>query len=344
MAQDVRTNSLRAWYLAARPKTLSAATVPVMIGIAFAVRSALVYGEGGKFVIPKDLLYTGQEKISIVLQHTSYWLPALLCILFAWTMQIDSNFINDYFDFKHGNDDETRLGPKRACAEGWVTLGAMKWAIAITSVLGCLIGLPLILYGGLEMVVVGMACVVFCFLYTTFFSYHGLGDVLVLLFFGVVPVCCTYYVCMPAPVKMPTNEVISASIACGLVVDTLLMVNNFRDRENDRKAKKLTLVVRIGEKKSLWLYKHLGFFGVTIMAVIILLDLHDVGCILPTDIIYIVYLMLHRYTCRQMARIRKGRELNKVLGLTARNILVFGITTVLAILSVIPFCDNTNDF
>lgn len=72
-------------------------------------------------------------------------LPALLCLLFAWVMQIDSNLVNDYFDFKHGNDDETRLGPKRACAEGWITLEAMKWGIILTTLLGCAIGLPLVL-------------------------------------------------------------------------------------------------------------------------------------------------------------------------------------------------------
>lgn len=90
-------------------------------------------------------------------------LPALLCLLFAWVMQIDSNLVNDYFDFKHGNDDETRLGPKRACAEGWITLGAMKWGIILTTFLGCVIGLPLVLFGGWEMVIVGICCVVFCF-------------------------------------------------------------------------------------------------------------------------------------------------------------------------------------
>ncbi len=125
------------------------------------------------------------------------WIPALLCLLFAWVMQIDSNLVNDFFDFKHGNDDETRLGPKRACAEGWITMKAMKWGIIITTLLGCIIGLPLAFYGGKEMIIVGICCVLFCFLYTTKLSYLGLGDLLVLLFFGIVPVCCTYYLVMP---------------------------------------------------------------------------------------------------------------------------------------------------
>lgn len=104
----IETNSIKAWYLAARPKTLTAAAVPVLLGIALAYKDA--------------------QQIQT--------LPALLCLLFAWVMQIDSNLVNDYFDFKHGNDDETRLGPKRACAEGWITLEAMKWGIILTTLPG----------------------------------------------------------------------------------------------------------------------------------------------------------------------------------------------------------------
>lgn len=139
----IQTNSMKAWLLAARPKTLSAAAVPVIIGFALALKTV------------------GWREFQVV--------PALLCLLFAWLMQIDSNLINDYFDFVRGNDDrETRLGPKRACAEGWITLPAMRWALAITSVSACVVGLPLIAYGGWNLVGVGALCVVFAFLYTTF--------------------------------------------------------------------------------------------------------------------------------------------------------------------------------
>ena len=110
------------------------------------------------------------------------WTAAALCMLFAVVMQIDANFINDFFDYAKGNDDaETRLGPLRACTQGWVTTDAMKRAIASTTCAACVIGLPLIYYGGLEMIFVGLLCVVFCFLYTTHLSYIGMGDVRVLL-------------------------------------------------------------------------------------------------------------------------------------------------------------------
>lgn len=304
----VKTNSVKAWLLATRPKTLSAAAVPVMIGTAFAWRNT-------------------SEQFN--------WIPATLCLLFAWIMQIDSNLVNDYFDFKKGNDDERRLGPKRACSEGWITSDAMVWGIIITTLLGCMTGIPLILYGGLEMVMVGIACVVFCFLYTTLFSYHGLGDILVLLFFGIIPVCCTYYVCMPLHQQIPTAEVIASSIACGLAIDALLIVNNYRDIDNDRSNGKITLAVRLGESKTRRLYESIGYIAAGIMIILVFFDLYQIDKVIPTYAIYLIYIILHRQSYKEMKRINKGAKLNQVLGLTARNILIFGILSVAAILSVI---------
>lgn len=304
----VKTNSVKAWLLATRPKTLSAAVVPVMIGTAFAWRNT-------------------SEQFN--------WIPAILCLLFAWIMQIDSNLVNDYFDFKKGNDDETRLGPKRACSEGWITSDAMVWGILITTLLGCMTGIPLILYGGLEMVMVGIACVVFCFLYTTLFSYHGLGDILVLLFFGIIPVCCTYYVCMPLHQQIPTGEVIASSIACGLAIDALLIVNNYRDIDNDRSNGKITLAVRLGESKTRRLYESIGYIAAGIMIILVFFDLYQIDKLIPTYALYLIYIILHRQSYKEMKRINKGAKLNQVLGLTARNILVFGFLSVTAILSVI---------
>lgn len=304
----VKTNSVKAWLLATRPKTLSAAAVPVMIGTAFAWRNT-------------------SEQFN--------WIPTILCLLFAWIMQIDSNLVNDYFDFKKGNDDETRLGPKRACSEGWITSDAMVWGILITTLLGCMTGIPLILYGGLEMVMVGIACVVFCFLYTTLFSYHGLGDILVLLFFGIIPVCCTYYVCMPLHQQIPTGEVIASSIACGLAIDALLIVNNYRDIDNDRSNGKITLAVRLGESKTRRLYESIGYIAAGIMIILVFFDLYQIDKLIPTYALYLIYIILHRQSYKEMKRINKGAKLNQVLGLTARNILVFGLLSVAAILSVI---------
>lgn len=284
---SVITNSAYAWLLAARPKTLTGAAVPVLIGIASA------YADG-----------------------CFHLMPAVLCLLFAFLMQVDANFINDYYDFKKGLDDENRLGPKRACAEGWITLNAMRTGIAVVTLLSCLSGLPLIIYGGWSMIWVGVACVVFCFLYTTMMARMGFGDLLVLVFFGWVPVCTTYYIQTGAL----TLSVFLLSCACGLVIDCLLIVNNYRDRETDKSGGKITLVVKIGEKATENLYLWNGIAAVLLCQVALWCD--GKGW---TALPVILYLMFHYKTWKRMMYIRRGRELNAVLGDTARNILVYGV-------------------
>ena len=298
----MKTNSLKAWFLAARPKTLTGAAVPVMIGVSLAWVDAKQYGD-----------------------DTFQWLAAVLCFLFAFVMQIDANFINDFFDFANGTDDiETRLGPRRACAQGWVTLDAMKRAIAITTCLACVIGLPLVWFGGLEMILIGLICVVFCFLYTTHFSYMGLGDLLVLVFFGIVPVCISYYLHL----HTVTWQVFLASIACGMVIDALLIVNNFRDRDQDRDAGKNTIIVRLGAESGLQLYLAVGI-GAMILGGTFWMNGHPLAFFLP-----FIYFVLHVFTYLKIKRIEKGKALNLCLGETARNIFIYGICVSLGILLV----------
>ncbi len=289
MEEEVRLNSPRAWLLAARPKTLSGAAVPVMVALSMAWC---------------DLSGTGFKV-----------LPAILCLLFAFIMQIDANLVNDYFDFRKGTDDEQRLGPKRACAQGWVTLSAMRKAIALTTAAACAVGIPLVLYGGWWMVAIGVLCVVFCFLYTTHLSYLGLGDLLVLLFFGIVPVGATYFL---QTGKM-TLEVFTASVACGLVIDTLLVVNNYRDRDNDRRTGKNTLVVRIGARATERLFPALGITA-CLLGLVYWAYGHFWAFLLP-----VVYLSLHLVTSERMKTIGKGFGLNKILGENARNMFIYGI-------------------
>ena len=300
--RKIKTDSVQAWLLAARPKTLSGAAVPVMIGVALAWVD-----------VPS---YIGAEFC---------WTAALLCLLFSFAMQIDANFINDFFDFANGTDDaETRLGPRRACAQGWVKLDSMKKAIALTTCLACVIGLPLVYYGGFEMIFVGIVCVIFAFLYTTFFSYQGLGDLLVLVFFGIVPVCCTYYV----QLHVVTAQVFLASLACGLVIDALLIVNNFRDRDNDRLAGKNTIIVRLGAKAGLQLYVGVGLAAI-ILGGTFWVNGHILASLLP-----LLYLVLHLFTYLKMKRIYQGKALNLILGETARNIFIYGVLVSVGLLLV----------
>lgn len=296
----IKQNSLKAWVLAARPKTLTGAAVPVMIGVALA--------------------YIDAREIDAFSP-----IAAVLCLLFAFIMQIDANFVNDFFDYVRGNDDEsTRLGPLRACTQGWVSIDAMKRAIAFTTVLACIVGLPLIFYGGLEMLLIGLLCVVFCFLYTTHFSYIGMGDILVLVFFGIIPVCCTYYVQLHT---CPLIVVI-ASLACGLVIDGLLIVNNYRDRDVDRCDGKKTLVVKIGATAAEWLYLAIGIVSV-LAGILFWVNGHVLAFVLP-----FIYLTLHIFTWLKLRRIHEGRQLNECLGETARNIFVYGLCVSVGLLLI----------
>jgi len=300
--RTITPNSLRAWLLAARPKTLTGAIIPILLG------SALAFSDG-------------QFKAA----------PALLCALFACGMQIAANFINDLFDFLKGSDREDRLGPQRACAEGWITIPAMKRGIAVSLLLSCLAGLTALLtvwealpYGGWELVLTGATCVLFAFLYTTKLSYLGWGDALVLVFFGLVPVCGTYYV----QAYTLNADVAVLSLACGLVIDTLLMVNNYRDREQDAVSGKRTLVVRYGKRFGEYLYLGLG-----IAAVLLCLRFVHTGRLTPMEFLWApcVYLCLHVLTWRRMVRIGSGKELNTILGETSRNMLLLGVLLAAAI-------------
>ena len=294
--ENVRTNSIKAWILAARPKTLAAAATPVLLGC------ALAYTDGA-----------------------FQWIPALLCFLFAFSMQIDANFINDYYDFLKGSDREDRLGPERACAQGWITLSAMKKGMIITTLLSCVWGLLLLNYCGLEMIPVGMLCVLFAFLYTAGpypLAYHGWGDILVIVFFGFVPVGCTYY----TMAHDWTWNVTIACAACGLVSDLLLMLNNYRDREQDKISGKRTLVVRFGEPAGRWAYLILGILAVG------LCSFYAFNGYLLASLLPLVFLIPHFTTWLEIVRIFQGKALNGVLGKTARNIVWFGLLLSLGLL------------
>ncbi len=272
------TNGTKAWLLATRPKTLTGALAPVCVALSAA------WDNG--FFRP---------------------IPAILCALFALAMQIDANLINDYLDFRNGTDSDDRLGPERACAQGWITPDAMKRGIVVATLLSCLVGLPLIAWGGWSMLLVGIACVLCCFLYTTTLSRMAMGDILVLLFFGIIPVCATYYL----QTDTLTLEVFCASLAMGLATDCLLVVNNYRDRDTDSRCGKRTLVVVIGARATEWLYTMLGLVAVSL--------------VLPTTLLPLLYLPLHCANALNLRRIHQGRALNAILGRTAATILLFAL-------------------
>lgn len=294
--EEIKRNSLRAWILAARPKTLTGAITPVMIGTALAAMDG----------------------------HFAGW-PALICCLFASLMQMAANFINDLFDYLKGTDREDRLGPERACAQGWISPGAMRTGIVITLSLASLIGCGLLFYAGWELIMVGILCILFAFLYTAGpypLSYNGWGDVLVIIFFGFVPVGGTYYV----QTLTWTPAVTVASLVCGLLIDTLLVVNNYRDRETDERSGKRTIIVRFGEKFGRYLYLILGGIA-ALLCLYFLAEGRIYAAILPQ-----LYLIPHFFTWKRMSQIRSGQKLNSILGETSRNMLLMGLLLSLGVL------------
>lgn len=294
---------VRHWLLAARPKTLTGAMIPVILG------SALAYHDG-------------------VLN----WPLVICCALFAGFMQIAANMINDMYDYQKGTDREDRLGPERACAQGWITPEAMRKGIALVLCLASAAGMAALWmchqelpYHGLELVAIGVLCIIFAFLYTYGLSYIGMGDVLVLLFFGLVPVCGTYYI----QAHQITWPCILLGFIAGISIDALLVINNYRDRDQDRISGKKTIIVWGGEKFGRYLYMLIGPF-VTVLSIWFGYLLN--GNMLYFQIAVYVYLVLHINAWCKMNRIRSGKALNKILGLTSLNMFILAILLALVII------------
>lgn len=201
----------------------------------------------------------------------------------------------------------------------------MKTGIGVMLTLASLAGLGVLFHlwgvlphGGWELVLLGVLCILFAFLYTTRLSYSGWGDVLVLVFFGLVPVGGTYYV----QTCSLTADVWILSFICGLVIDSLLILNNYRDREQDAISGKQTLVVRLGEK-----FGRMSYLGTGMLACALCLLLVASGRITPLEFIWApgTYLCMHTLTWWKMSKIRSGKQLNSILGETSRNMLFFGL-------------------
>jgi 1,4-dihydroxy-2-naphthoate octaprenyltransferase len=206
------------WLGAARPRTLPAAIAPVVAA------SALAWHDG-------------------VFQLA----PSGLCLGFALLVQVGTNFANDYYDFVKGADTATRVGPRRAVAAGLIAPGTMKRAMIAAFAAAFLVGLGLIGWGGPWLLAVGIASIVCGIAYTGGpfpLAYHGLGDVFVFIFFGLVAVGGTYFV----QAGQVTVEALLVGAGVGALAANILVVNNYRDVETDTAAGKRTLVVKLGRR------------------------------------------------------------------------------------------------
>src|SRR5687768_11866621 len=211
----------RAWLLAARPRTLTAAAAPVVVG------TAAAHASGG-----------------------IAWGPALAALGGAFALQIGTNFANDVFDAERGADGPSRKGPARAVSSGWISPAAMKLAMAAAFAVAALFGVYLAAVAGWPVIAIGVASILAGIAYTGGpyrLGYHGLGDVFVFGFFGVVAVCGTAFVQRGAVPGLA----IAASVAVGALSTAILVVNNLRDRDEDTVTGKRTLAVRLGRAGAL---------------------------------------------------------------------------------------------
>lgn len=206
----------KAWLLASRPKTLSAAIVPVLIGTAMAV--------------PRPI----------------HWALFACTLLGSVFIQIGTNFVNDALDFKKGADTGERLGPLRVTQAGLISAEAVLRGAYICFVLAALCGVPLIYRAGWPLLVIGVLSIFAAYAYTGGpypLAYNGLGELFVLIFFGFVAVGGTYFV----QTQTMATDVLLAGFAAGSLAVVLIAINNLRDVAGDRKSNKRTMAVRLGE-------------------------------------------------------------------------------------------------
>ena len=244
-------------------------------------------------------------------------LPAILCLSFAVLAQIASNFANEYYDYKAGLDKPGREGPRRGVTEGDITPEAMRNAtfgvLAVCAVIGC----SLIYWGGWWLIAVGLTIGIGVLAYSTGpypLSHHGLGEIAVVCFFGIIPVNMTFYL-MSGAFDL---SVFIGSLSLGLMGANVLIVNNYRDLEDDAAVSKKTLAVLLGRPFCSTLYLLNGWLaGLLMLPVWILLPLW--GLAFP-----VFYLMVHTFVYYRLLSLR-GMRLNPLLGVTAVLMLVYAL-------------------
>lgn len=303
-----RPSALGAWFLAARPKTLPAAATPVVVALAAAWA---------------DLRFDDPASDPRVFQ----WIPAICCLCFALLAQVAANFVNDYADFRRGADGKDRKGPARAVASGWIKPRAMLVATLIALGAACCFGLATLPYGGWSLIVVGVLSCIFCLLYSAGplpLAYIGLGDVLVVSFFGFVAVGFTYFL----QVGRITFDAALLGIAIGFAVDNILVANNYRDRDEDRANRKFTLIAIFGERFGRYFYLANGL----IVAGLLAFFFYRRGMYSTTPLAtLVVYLAFHIQAWRELVRIRSGVGLIKLLALSSRNLTILGVLLAFAL-------------
>jgi 1,4-dihydroxy-2-naphthoate polyprenyltransferase len=289
IALDRPPSTAEAWLLAIRPKTLPAAVAGVVVGCAVSAR------EGG-FAPP----------------------IALAALAVALLLQIAANLANDVYDFQRGADTNARVGPVRVTHAGLLSPRQVMGATALTIAAAIAVGLYLVAQGGWPIFLLGLLAVVSAVAYTAGpapLGYLGLGEAFVFLFFGFAAVAGTAYV----QTRTLTPLALMASVPLGAIVSGVLVVNNLRDIDSDRRIGKNTLAVRLGRRFTCWEYAlllHVPFF----MAALLALQESRVALLAP-----LVLLPWAAHLARRIARAPAGAWLNRALASTAKLGLVFAV-------------------
>ncbi len=286
----VEPGSLRAWLLAARPRTLTAACVPVIVG------TAVAWVSGGV-----------------------RWGPALAALFGALLLQVGANLANDVFDFEKGADTAERLGPLRVVQAGLLSPRAVRAGMVVVFALAMLIGVYLIAAGGWVVLAIGIASVLAALAYTGGpypLGYHGFGDLLVMLFFGFVAVAGTALVQVD---RVPALAWLAA-VPVGSLITAILVVNNLRDIQTDARAGKRTLAVRLGERGAV--LEYLALVAAAYVVPLLLYVTQQAG---PAILLPFVTLPTAVRLVRTVSSTR-GRALNPLLGRTAMLVMFHGVT------------------
>jgi 1,4-dihydroxy-2-naphthoate polyprenyltransferase len=290
-----RPSPVASWVLAARPKTLSAASVPVLVGSACA------------FAL--DAFRLG---------------PALAALGGALLLQIGANFANDVYDYEKGADTAERLGPTRAVQAGLITPAAMKRGMYTVFVLALLLGAYLTGVAGPIILGIGVVSILSAIAYTGGpypLGYNGLGDIFVFVFFGLVAVCGTVFVQLGSVPELA----LWCSLPVGALATAILVVNNLRDHEQDARVGKRTLAVRWGPRAVIYEYGSLLALAYAVPLFLATSSARGRFVLLP-----LLTLPLGRRLMRAVAT-EKGRELNARLAGTAKLLLLFGLLFALGI-------------
>ncbi|MDE6009877.1 MAG: 1,4-dihydroxy-2-naphthoate octaprenyltransferase [Muribaculaceae bacterium] len=281
------------WIEALRPRTLPVSVAGVLAGTA----CAIFYGSFD-------------------------WRPALLCLMFALLAQVASNFANEYFDYLNGLDRKGREGFRRGVTEGDISPTAMRNATFLTLLAAAIPGCALICWGGWWLIIAGLVIGIFALAYSAGpypLSHHGLGDLAVVTFFGIVPVGFTAWLMTGTRSILPMA--LTVGLGVGLLAANVLIVNNYRDMEDDRAVGKITTVVLLGRKVMAHLYLMSGIAGLMLMCAPAFWT--SAWWILPLAVIPEV-VHGHKALLRH-----RGAELNADLGRTAR-VLLFATLILLA--------------